>query len=247
MPEMMSFTSVCAPKPTATPTTPAPAINGPIWTPIADSAISAAMTRKTMKRMLRSMGRSVRMRDRRLTSLGSAALAPELVTWMRWSMRVRTTCQAKSATSRIRMPLNSPRSSRVTVVSVAVREFRSIPQPHARSRMAPTIRTALAPRSSAAASKLGGPLVFGAPGGVRIWFTDRSTTLTAAGRAAATATSQNAFMAPNTHMSHSAANSMETPSVIFLARSRRDSSGSRSAGRRHSATMARPNSTRPSV
>ena len=39
---MMSLTSVCAPKPIATPTTPAPAISGPICMPMADSAISAA-------------------------------------------------------------------------------------------------------------------------------------------------------------------------------------------------------------
>ena len=39
MPLMTSLTSVCAPKPMATPTTPAPAISGPISTPSADSAI----------------------------------------------------------------------------------------------------------------------------------------------------------------------------------------------------------------
>ena len=121
------------------------------------------------------------------------------------------------------MPLNSPRSSRVTAVSVAARVSRSIPQPHANSQMAPTIRNARVPRSRAAASTLGGPLVSAAPGGVRRWSTDRSTTLTAAGRVAATANSQNAFMAPNTHRSQNAANSMDTPSVMFRARSRRAS------------------------
>ena len=72
-PRITSLTSVCAPKPTATPTTPAPAISGPICTPMADRAISAAMTRKTMNRMLRRIGRSVRIRERRLASLGSAS------------------------------------------------------------------------------------------------------------------------------------------------------------------------------
>ena len=49
MPLMMSFTRVCEPKPMATPTTPAPAISGPIWTPSADSAISTAVTSSKTK------------------------------------------------------------------------------------------------------------------------------------------------------------------------------------------------------
>ncbi len=36
MPEMMSLTNVCEPKPIATPTTPAPAIRGPTCTPRAE-------------------------------------------------------------------------------------------------------------------------------------------------------------------------------------------------------------------
>ena len=47
MPEMMSLTRVCEPKPTATPTTPAPAIRGAICTPSADSAIRIAVTAST--------------------------------------------------------------------------------------------------------------------------------------------------------------------------------------------------------
>ena len=92
------------------------------------------------------------------------------------------------------MPLNRPRSSRVAIVSLAVSVSRSMPQPQASSQIAPTISSARVPRSSAAASTLGGAFGRERPGGVRIWSTERSTTLTAAGRAAATSTSQKIFM-----------------------------------------------------
>ncbi len=82
--------------------------------------------------------------------------------------------------------LNTPRITRVVMVSPAVRVSRSTPKPQARSQMAPMIRNARAPRSSAAASTLGGPFASAVPGGVRTWSTDRSTTLIAAGRPAAT-------------------------------------------------------------
>jgi hypothetical protein len=46
-PVMTSFTSVCAPKPTASPMTPAPASSGPMSTPISDSTISVTISRIT--------------------------------------------------------------------------------------------------------------------------------------------------------------------------------------------------------
>src|SRR5215471_8964691 len=58
----------CAPKPMATPTTPAPAISGPIWTPNAASAIIAATTMTTTNRTLRKIGSNVRRRARRRAS-----------------------------------------------------------------------------------------------------------------------------------------------------------------------------------
>ena len=64
MPEITSLTRVWAPNPTATPTTLAPAINGPISTPSEDSAISPARTAISTKKMLRKIGRRVRRRAR---------------------------------------------------------------------------------------------------------------------------------------------------------------------------------------
>ena len=49
MPLNTSLTSVCEPKPTATPTMPAPAISGPISTPSAERAIITATTASTTK------------------------------------------------------------------------------------------------------------------------------------------------------------------------------------------------------
>src|SRR6266446_1736622 len=60
MPAMTSRTKVCAPKPIATPTTLNPAINGPISTPIAASAISTATAMTTTNRTLRKIGSNVR-------------------------------------------------------------------------------------------------------------------------------------------------------------------------------------------
>ena len=79
MPLMTSLTSVCAPKPTATPTTPAPAMSGPISTPRAESAVRPAMTAMTTRRILRKIGSRVRMRAWRTAlsvpiSAGAAAV-----------------------------------------------------------------------------------------------------------------------------------------------------------------------------
>src|SRR3954454_20757322 len=70
MPEMMSLTSVWAPKPTAMPTTPAPASSGPTCTPRAESAIMPAVTVRATKPMLRRMGSRVSSRERRRDSSG---------------------------------------------------------------------------------------------------------------------------------------------------------------------------------
>ena len=61
-PVMMSFTRVCAPKEMARPTTPAPAISGPMSTPISDRESSRAMTRITTVEAFRNSWNSVRSR-----------------------------------------------------------------------------------------------------------------------------------------------------------------------------------------
>jgi hypothetical protein len=65
MPAMTSPTKVCTPKPIATPTTLAPAINGPIWTPSSASAIIAATTMTKTNNTLRKIGSKVCSRARR--------------------------------------------------------------------------------------------------------------------------------------------------------------------------------------
>ena len=60
----MSRTSVWAPKPMATPTTPAPASSGPTSMPSADSAVSTTITMSAAATVLRTIGSSVRSRAR---------------------------------------------------------------------------------------------------------------------------------------------------------------------------------------
>jgi hypothetical protein len=71
---MTSSTSAWLPKPTATPTTPAPASSGAMSVPICDSTISEVITTMTHKRAVRSSGSKVRTRVRRGASLASIAL-----------------------------------------------------------------------------------------------------------------------------------------------------------------------------
>ena len=59
---MMSLTSVCAPKPIATPKMPAPAMSGPISTPRPDRTVSTATTPMKTASALRKIGSSVRSR-----------------------------------------------------------------------------------------------------------------------------------------------------------------------------------------
>ena len=61
-PVMMSCTSFCAPKPTARPTTPAPASKGAMFTPMAERVSMAVITTTTTVKALRSSDRSVEVR-----------------------------------------------------------------------------------------------------------------------------------------------------------------------------------------
>ena len=127
MPLMMSLTKVCAPNPIATPTTPAPAISGPISIPMEDSVIKPAMTMRTMNSTFRRMGRSVRSRDcRRACSLSGSAGSRVWVSLR--SMAALMRCHAKSAISTITMALKAPRRSRVGRVLRPESSIRSMPQ-----------------------------------------------------------------------------------------------------------------------
>ncbi len=64
MPEKMSRTSDCAPKPMARPITPAPASNGPMSSPTAESRIITVVTEMTIAAAIRSIGTSVPRRLR---------------------------------------------------------------------------------------------------------------------------------------------------------------------------------------
>ena len=60
---MMSRTSVCAPKPMASPTTPAPASSGPMLTPRAARMVIVVMMQSTANTVPRMSGSRVRSRD----------------------------------------------------------------------------------------------------------------------------------------------------------------------------------------
>ncbi|MNP13017.1 hypothetical protein D3C76_1052800 [compost metagenome] len=62
MPVMMSFTSVWEPKEIASPSAPAPASSGAIFTPISDSTIMMVMVLITTASALRNSVNSVRAR-----------------------------------------------------------------------------------------------------------------------------------------------------------------------------------------
>ena len=65
MPVIRSCTSFCEPKPIATPTMPAPASSGPMFTPISDSTIMPATITMVISSVVRSSGSSVRSRAER--------------------------------------------------------------------------------------------------------------------------------------------------------------------------------------
>ncbi len=74
-PVMMSRTSVCEPKPMASPITPAPASSGAMFTPICASVVSPTTTASTTPSAVRASGSSVRTRAERAAapSFGRAA------------------------------------------------------------------------------------------------------------------------------------------------------------------------------
>ena len=61
-PVIISFTKVCAPKPTANPTTPAPANNGAIFKPSSERVTMITSTTKTTNIVVRIRGNKVRVR-----------------------------------------------------------------------------------------------------------------------------------------------------------------------------------------
>ena len=65
MPVIRSWTSFWDPKPTATPTMPAPASSGPMLRPISDSTIMPPTIRMVISSEVRSSGSSVRKRAHR--------------------------------------------------------------------------------------------------------------------------------------------------------------------------------------
>src|SRR5579885_852880 len=143
---------VWAPKPIATPITLAPAINGPISTPSADSAIIAATTTTTTNSTLRKIGNSVCSRARRRAS-SEFGEPSSLVSASLVSIAALAICQVKSAISAMATALNAPRVRRVIIVSCAVRRSRSMPQPQASTASAAIIITTLKPRSKATVNR----------------------------------------------------------------------------------------------
>ena len=127
MPLMMSLTTVCAPKPTATPTTPAPAMSGPISMPRAESAISPAMTTMTTRRMLRKIGSKVRIRACRTAASLPIVCGPPVSSSFA-AITALTTCQMKSATMSTTTLVRAPRTRRVAMVSRSVRATTSTRQ-----------------------------------------------------------------------------------------------------------------------
>ena len=75
MPVIRSRTSVCEPKPIATPTMPAPASSGPMFTPISDSTIMPATITMVIDSVVRSSGSSVRSRAERAACASRASRA----------------------------------------------------------------------------------------------------------------------------------------------------------------------------
>ncbi len=75
MPVMRSCTSFCEPKPIATPTIPAPASSGAVFTPISLKTISTTITRMVMSSVVRNNGSNVRSRAERANCASFASLA----------------------------------------------------------------------------------------------------------------------------------------------------------------------------
>ena len=72
IPDRKSFTRFCAPKPSATPTIPAPAMKGPSWKPISPRMSISASTPITSEATLRSSEPTVSARCRRRSEASPA-------------------------------------------------------------------------------------------------------------------------------------------------------------------------------
>ena len=152
-PLTMSFTSVCAPNPTAMPTTPAPATMGAMSTPSADRPISTAVTASVTKATLRRIGSTVRMR---VVWPGSRPPGP--LPWAsasRRSIMALRTNQARSATSAITVTLNTPRRMRMPAVSPVSSCTRSMPRLRASTSTAMISSSTRRARTAATEAMLG--------------------------------------------------------------------------------------------
>ena len=118
MPAITSLTSVCAPKPIATPTTPAPAISGPISTPSEDSTISSPMITIAANSMFWKIGSSVRTRACRGSCCPCAAAAGPSISPSRRAMTALMMLQPKSAARMMTAALMPPRRMRLVMLSL---------------------------------------------------------------------------------------------------------------------------------
>ena len=115
-PVMMSCTSFWAPKPMASPSTPAPASSGPMFTPISDRISMAARMASVIMKALRSNARSVR--SRAVGTLPTDGLS-------RYSMNEDMASQAKNA-SRLMSSTERSRLLSVRPASVARKPMKSM-------------------------------------------------------------------------------------------------------------------------
>ncbi len=94
IPAIISFTRVWAPKPMARPTTPAPAISGPMLTPKEDRTISETKINRTARTNLRSRTSKVPMREPPAPPSSISSSASGISSLSLRSMRALMTCQA---------------------------------------------------------------------------------------------------------------------------------------------------------
>ena len=114
MPPRRSRTRVCAPKPIASPTTPAPAISGPSWKPASPSAIDAA--RRTTVTSTARTSTWERVAERFACSSSAIASSAASMSSARWRASASRTArgivcralQAANSTSRTSTPIREP-------------------------------------------------------------------------------------------------------------------------------------------
>ncbi len=113
-PVITSLTKVCAPKPIASPTTPAPASSGPMSTPISDSTINVTRTMMRIIAALRSSGsrgpgaRAARQRIARSVGLAEIALDHRGPGFPQASTAIVTTTRIAKALDSMRRPIGEP-------------------------------------------------------------------------------------------------------------------------------------------